>query len=217
MFATIVVVLPSQFTGGMAHLAHGGQSTVYDCSATSLHRTTVMAWYTDVTHEIKPITSGYRLALTYNLIHTTTTLRPVLWNSDMLSKRIRHILRAWMLDGGVSAPRKIIYLLEHKYSQANLRASALKGVDAYKVAILDPLAKELGFHLGFASVVCMLEGYGDQDYGRNEDDVDFAEVERSQMSLEAFVDLNGEKISDDLPLDEEEDTIPADQIGRAHV
>ncbi|THH13506.1 hypothetical protein EUX98_g9716, partial [Antrodiella citrinella] len=38
--------------------------------------------YTDVTHEIKPITSGYRLALAYNLLHTNTSLRPAISNDE---------------------------------------------------------------------------------------------------------------------------------------
>ena len=79
MFASIVVVLPSTFIGGTAHLSHGSLSVVYDCSQdSSLLKTTVLPWYTDVMHEIKPITSGYRLALTYNLVHTTSALRPSL-------------------------------------------------------------------------------------------------------------------------------------------
>jgi len=59
MFATVIVVLPSQFTGGSAHLEHGGIASILDCSSTSLTKTTVLSWYTDVSHEIKPITSGY--------------------------------------------------------------------------------------------------------------------------------------------------------------
>jgi preprotein translocase subunit SecG len=74
MFATIVVVLLSHFTGGRAHLSHGGISKVFDSGGSSLTKTTVLAWYTDVMHEIvsfyimasvpelsqkqKPVTSG---------------------------------------------------------------------------------------------------------------------------------------------------------------
>ncbi|TCD68476.1 hypothetical protein EIP91_010651 [Steccherinum ochraceum] len=226
MFATIVVVLPSQFTGGTAHLSHSGLSATYDCSATSLYHTAVMSWYTDVTHEIKPITSGYRLALTYNLYHTTTSLRPSLSTSEGSVDQLRRIFRAWNQDNGYSAPNQIVYLLEHKYSQANLRASAMKGVDAHKVAALDLLSKEFGFHLGLATVECTESGEGEDmgGYGWNRrrrgyydggDDpdpqhMDFcvdAEIEHT-MVVKNLVDLNGEHITKVLPVDQERDTIP---------
>ena len=45
MFATLILVLPSKFEGGAAHLSHGDLSAVYDCSARSLFETTALAWY----------------------------------------------------------------------------------------------------------------------------------------------------------------------------
>ena len=228
MFATIVIVLPSKFTGGAAHLSHGDLSAVYDCSAQSQLDTTVFAWYTDVMHEIKPITSGFRLALSYNLVHTTTALRPALATNASLMDKLSRVLLAWRDDAHGRAPEKILYLLEHKYSEANLRAGALKGADAQKVAILEVLAKKHGFSLGLANAHCRLSGYADDDgdsyYRRDRwprcaydeyddgdsDDVDFAEVENRDMTIEHFVDLDGELIAEKLEFDEEEETIPAD-------
>uniref|UniRef100_A0A0W0FCU5 Prolyl 4-hydroxylase alpha subunit Fe(2+) 2OG dioxygenase domain-containing protein n=1 Tax=Moniliophthora roreri TaxID=221103 RepID=A0A0W0FCU5_MONRR len=51
MFASIII-LPTRFTGGDAHLSHGNVRTVFDSSKGSLTETTVLAWYTDVMHEI---------------------------------------------------------------------------------------------------------------------------------------------------------------------
>lgn len=70
-FATMVVILPSLFTGGAVHLSHGPFSVVHDYSAQSQVETVVLSWYTDVAHKFQPITSGYRLALYYNLVHIT--------------------------------------------------------------------------------------------------------------------------------------------------
>ncbi|EED79522.1 predicted protein, partial [Postia placenta Mad-698-R] len=167
MFATIVVVLPSKFKGGSLHVSHGGLNTFYDCSPKSLTETNVLAWYTDVMHEVKPITSGWRLALSFNLVHTTTSLRPALSGQTELVGRMRHVLLSWKQDLDGDAPLKLIYLLEHKYPQANLRGSALKGRDAQIVALLDLLAKQLDFRLGLANVVCRVSGYADDPgYGR---------------------------------------------------
>ncbi|KAG8916703.1 hypothetical protein FRC01_002912, partial [Tulasnella sp. 417] len=138
MFATIIIILPSPFTGGSAHLSHAGQNAAIDQSKESWLHTSVMAWYTDVMHEIKPIQSGYRLALSYNLIHTTTSLRPALSDASGPIQQIKHILLSWRQNlYAESSPQKIIYLLQHRYSQANCRGSAMKGTDAHVVAVLD--------------------------------------------------------------------------------
>ncbi|GBE89811.1 hypothetical protein SCP_1701360 [Sparassis crispa] len=230
MFATIVIVLPSKFTGGDAHVSHGSLSAVYNTSVKSLMQTTVLAWYTDVMHEIKPITSGYRLALSFNLIHTTTGLRPALSTQMSVVEPLRHVLLSWKQDRGQKAPAKLLYLLTHKYSQANLRGSALKGADAHKVSLLNNLAQQLGFHVGLASVVCHVTGYA-EDYGRgsygrrrswfggyddddedDEDDVDdvgMAEVEDTALSIDHFVNLDGAPIRDELDCDDGAETIPA--------
>ena len=222
MFASIVVVLPSTFTGGTAHLSHGSLSVVYDCSQDSSLKTTVLSWYTDVMHEIKPITSGYRLALMYNLVHTTSALRPSLGETDGVVGRFKHILKSWkQAKDGV--PTKLIYLLNHKYSQANLRGSALKGHDAQKLAILDLVGKQYGFHLGLANVCCTLSGYADDNgggwgrhgcgrrgWGYDDDDVDSAEVEGREMTIENLVNLEGRKLQEQLDFDKESEVIPND-------
>ena len=123
-------------------------SKIIDASVGSLHRTTVMAWYTDVTHEIKPITSGYRLAMSYNLIHTTNALRHSRPHHGVIAN-LNHIFWSWSRTV-FSAPKKIIYLLDHKYSQAGLSGKALKGSDAHKVALLRDVAEQYGFSLGLA-------------------------------------------------------------------
>ncbi|KAK7696246.1 hypothetical protein QCA50_000899 [Cerrena zonata] len=229
MFATIIVVLPSKFTGGEAHLSHGGLSKVYDSSKDSVHQTTVMAWYTDVTHEIKPITSGYRLALAYNLVHTKQSLRPVLSSNNDFIDGVRNALISWneCEEDGIPTPEKLVYLLDHKYSQANLRAGALKGADDHKVSILAAVAEELGFNLGLASVEFHLSGagdddchyrpqrwdcYSDEDSDDGYNDVNFGEVSDRDVSIETFVDLDGNHIANSLEFDNETETIPSDFV-----
>ncbi|TCD65285.1 hypothetical protein EIP91_002847 [Steccherinum ochraceum] len=226
MFATIIIVLPSTFTGGQAHLSFDDSTVVYDCSSTSSFHTTAMAWYTDVTHEIKPVTSGYRLALSYNLIHTTNSLRPALSTRDETTQRLREILEAWSADDSDDPPTKIVYLLAHKYAQMGLRGSSLKGPDAQKVAVLHELAEELDFHLGLASAVCAVEGSANDPYARYSDGYDsyeydlpnehrdaqikFGKIQKVKMSLESLVDLDGTFIQRILELDASRETIPSD-------
>ncbi|KAJ3542327.1 hypothetical protein NM688_g5980 [Phlebia brevispora] len=212
----------------------GRTSAVYDTSLTSDLQTSVMAWYTDVTHEVKPITSGYRLALSYNLIHTTTSLRPALPGDDSIMSPLRNALLAWKADAGAESPDKILYLLKHKYSQASLNGSALKGSDAQHAALLDPLCKELGFCLGLASVECHKEGAcadggshnrrrkrfwqydaSDSDVEEeidydDDDDASFVDVFEQSMTISDFVDLQGEPLTGEIELDSVTETIPDD-------
>lgn len=209
MFATIVVVLPSQFSGGAAHLTHGALSTMYDCSAKSKYETSVLAWYTDVMHEIKPVISGHRLALSFNLVHTTWDLRPSLSSNTDLVIALRRTLKAWVRDEDQCTPDKLVYLLNHNYSQASLRAGAMKGADAHVVAMLDILSSELGFRLGLASVE--YHQWGLADTGESEDEHDgFADDPEGQMSFRNFVDLEGRMICRTLQVDEQTETIPSD-------
>ncbi|KAF7789412.1 hypothetical protein EIP86_000356 [Pleurotus ostreatoroseus] len=200
-------------------------SAVYDCSKTSDIQTSVMAWYTDVMHEVKPITSGYRLALSYNLVHTTKALRPALSGNNRVFLAIRQVLVAWKSGARQDVPEKILYLLDHKYSQANLRGSALKGSDAQRVAILDTLGKQLGFKLGLASVECHVTGAADDDGGgyygrrncywdeeseRDDDMLGFMEICDTMMSLTNFVNLDGVQVADEIEISGTTKTIPDD-------
>ncbi|KAF7294272.1 hypothetical protein HMN09_01155800 [Mycena chlorophos] len=98
---------------------------------------------------------------------------------------------------------------------ANLSASALKGKDAHIIAVLDTLAKEIGFGLGLACMEMTETGSGDGDgggysYGRrrkwgysceeedeDDEDVDFVEDPERTASIECFVDPDGNPIEDD--------------------
>ncbi|KAI0797130.1 hypothetical protein C8Q75DRAFT_227436 [Abortiporus biennis] len=204
MFATVIVILPSQYTGGAAHVSHKTSTEVYDTSKTSSVDTTVMAWYTDVTHEIKPITSGYRLALAFNLIHTLTDhIRPALSHHKIVEEILQETFTSWKeLGKNDKGPEKIAYLLEHTYSYDQLRGSALKGVDAEKAALLDTVATSFGFHLGLASVEYHLEGYvdtrnapprGGWDDSDSDNEMyppDFWCINEFEMTYENLVDLH---------------------------
>ncbi|KAL1723987.1 hypothetical protein EV715DRAFT_245605 [Schizophyllum commune] len=206
MFATIIIVLPSPFTGGAAHLSHGNLSEVFDCSANSAHQTTVLAWYTDVKHSIKPITSGYRLALSYNVYHTKNALRPSLPTNHSAVTALRHVLLSWKQMNRLDAPRKMIYLLDHQYSQANKTGSALKGLDAHKMAILQMLAKQHGFRLGLASLETYIAGSADDEfggYGGYSRRVSFGDVGEQTTKITNLTDLDGHFIKDVVDFDEE--------------
>ncbi|OJJ42556.1 hypothetical protein ASPZODRAFT_76473 [Penicilliopsis zonata CBS 506.65] len=67
---SLVVCLPSAFQGGDLVVQHNGQTVVFDWSMRSSNTIQWAAFYSDCEHEIKQITSGDRITLTYNLFVT---------------------------------------------------------------------------------------------------------------------------------------------------
>ncbi|KAG8958289.1 hypothetical protein FRC00_002870 [Tulasnella sp. 408] len=234
MFATLVLILPSQFTGGTLHLSHGGDSVRIDTSSRSLSSTSVVAWYSDVTHAIQPVTSGYRLALSYNIMHAPATGSsrrssiPRLPSSHEAIQLLRGAFLAWrnqVFDRNV--PMKIVSLLDHKYTQATLKhrgRKLLKGIDAYRVSHLERVAREYGFRLGLAILECHVDGvpeapgeydryYCDPDPDASEEEQEghewvMEEVLEQQMSITGLVDLMGRELLERVKHGDDTQMIP---------
>ena len=67
MVATLVIALPSAHEGGELVVRHEGREEAVDFGTNSQFQTQFAAFYADCEHEIRPVTSGFRLALVYNL------------------------------------------------------------------------------------------------------------------------------------------------------
>lgn len=65
MVGTLVVTLPSRYSGGELIVGHNEDRKVYTGSRTAL---SLVAFYADCRHEVLKVKSGYRITLTYNLI-----------------------------------------------------------------------------------------------------------------------------------------------------
>lgn len=139
MFASLVVVLPSEFTGGEIHVSHGDKSMVFDNAKDSAFETTSLAWYTDVTHEVKEITSGYRLALSYHLINTSPGITPPPLPSDDSSlQHLREIFSRWSNNEypALKVNPVVAYAFTHEYSDVSLQEAIFKGGDQHMASIL---------------------------------------------------------------------------------
>jgi hypothetical protein len=64
---SLVVCLPSKFTGGILNVEHHGHKVTFDWSDKSDTTIQWAAFYSDCEHEIETITRGDRITLTYNL------------------------------------------------------------------------------------------------------------------------------------------------------
>lgn len=67
MFASLVIVFPTPHEGGTLILRHKGQEWTFGAPSAGKSEVGYIAFYSDVEHEVLPVTSGYRVTLTYNL------------------------------------------------------------------------------------------------------------------------------------------------------
>ena len=213
MFASLIIVLPSKFQGGEVHVSHGDNKDVFDISPSSEFSVSALAWYTDVTHEVKPVTSGYRLAISYNLVNTSRGL-PAHHLPDKHSavSGVQGIFHMWA-NGGYDRKHSsgtIAYLLEHQYSDAGLEFAALKGKDAALVSGIQRVAEEEGICLRLGNLVCEVSGDAGSDngYGRRVPKMEM--IEDMEYRIEGLYDSEGDlaKLKHPIRLREDLDLIP---------
>lgn len=163
MIATLVVILPTEHQGGELIIDHLGVKKVYKFQLTEMNKLSCIAFYADCYHEVKEVTSGYRASLTYNLILEKYTGNiKTLYDRDFNS-RLRNALKNYFFQtvdvAQVSAwqekkPKKIVYLLDHQYTQSSLSWDSLKNTDQLRVNALLSISDELNLeaHLALADM-----------------------------------------------------------------
>ena len=240
MFASLIIVLPSKFEGGEVHVSHGSSKDVFNISPSSEFATSALAWYTDVIHEVKPVTSGYRLAISYNLVNTLPGVPPPhLPDVHSAVSAVEGIFRKWRKGGydETNFSGTIAYLLDHQYSNAGLEFAALKGKDATLVSNIQGVAEKQGICLRLGLLECQMNGeadpcagyggygrynkrgrfsgyYGDSDEDEDECDSspEMGEIFETEYRIEGLYDLEGDLAKGNKPiiLNPEFDMIPQD-------
>lgn len=149
MFATLVIVLPSNYSGGELVIRHGEQVVTLNMHTDEPSELIFAAFYADCVHEVQPITQGCRLTLIYNLLRRGEKTLPKPPNYQYEQEQITKLLRHWgnvlaskdsdtNNDSASLLPEKLVYLLEHAYTPEGLSFGALKNVDS---AIADALVE----------------------------------------------------------------------------
>src|SRR5229473_1000147 len=147
MVGTLVVTLPSSYTGGELMVGHNEEWKAYRGSKTAL---SLVAFYADCRHEVLKVNSGYRITLTYNLLLHGDTSRPD--GDDGTAAELAGLLREHFSTpvpryyGGPATdpPNRLVYLLDHEYTPRGLNWRRLKGADASRVALLRTAAGKAG-------------------------------------------------------------------------
>lgn len=192
MFGTLVVSLPSEFSGGALLVSHGGREVSLDLKVTEMTEVGYAAFYADCLHEVKPVTDGYRLVLIFNLLRPGNEALPHPPAYDRQTELATGLLQHWVAarqrqDEGW--PAKLVYPLEHAYTPAEIAFPALKGADAGIAGVLTEAARraECDFHLALVTIeetgCAEFTGdyHGRQRYRYHDDDEPETEFEAGEL------------------------------------
>ena len=213
MFATLVINLPSEYEGGELIVSHGGQSQRYSFAENDGLHPDFATFYADCYHEVRPISSGYRICLIYNLAIANREKQPLLSDQFNISEQVKHFISKWVQEK--HATPTLTYLLEHSYSETNLRLANLKNGDFAKTSVLLNAAEKNNCQAYLCLVTYYRSSYGDTSYygGRSygdDDDLDENDFEEYDVSEEevyahVFINSKGKKLKiEKLSLEENE-------------
>ncbi|KAI7961967.1 hypothetical protein MJO28_000061 [Puccinia striiformis f. sp. tritici] len=155
MFGTLIISLPSAYTGGEIVVNHNGECKTF---RTSDATQSFACWYSDVTHEVLPVESGYRCVLTYNVAIRPGPTRPAASALDLKNVPLRHTLQRWLGDLSSShaseAPSHLYHPLGHDgFCGSSTTATSfaeLEGIDLTRVNALRGLARDFSFEIFLA-------------------------------------------------------------------
>ena len=204
MFATLVIVLPSVSSGGELVVRHRDRELHLPLATDDPSEAAFAAFYADCVHEVLPVTTGCRLTLVYSLLRRGTGKPPKPPDYQAEQDRVVGVLEQWRKEtlGSIGAPPdeqmpeewpvKLVWPLEHAYTQAELGFDALKGKDAAAANVLTGAARQAGYAIQLALLTVEESGVAEYlgDYGGrrgwsddDDDDADFEIVEVSERAV----------------------------------
>ena len=171
MFGTLVIQLPSNYTGGKLIVYHQGKKSEFNYSGPDCYSNFFFtSFYADCQHEVKKVTEGYRLCLIYNLIYQGIGECPAPADNQKQVTAIVSAMKKWGEDiDSDDCPDMMTYLLEHQYCEASLSFHLLKNCDRAVGDVLAQAKTEVDFDF-YVGQVNLTEhwsaehcGYGDYE------------------------------------------------------
>ena len=196
---TLVITLPSAHQGGEVAVRLGNQQRTLSIAEPQEFSYSYMAWYADADYSAGLITSGYRLVLTYDLIHQSGDIKAARPPSVMNDKKaaIDDALQAWKtrLDDDEITTEELVHLFDYEYPQEKLGLQSLDGTDRVQSLHLHEACQERGFSmfLGQLEHTRRRNGYGEED----EEDQD------RDWRLAKFFTLEGVCIAESLDMEQD--------------
>jgi hypothetical protein len=109
-----------------------------------------LAFFADCRHEVLPVTEGWRVVLSFDLVLPARNAMP----RAPVPQTLPDALREPFFPATGPALRPWVFLLDHEYTERGLHRSLLKGADRSRVAALRAAAEALGLpaYLALAEV-----------------------------------------------------------------
>jgi hypothetical protein len=188
MFGSLVIGLPSQYTGGELVIRFEGTEEVADFAKNAAtYAINYAAFYADCDHEVKPVTSGYRVCLAYNLIQQKKGNKIELQSLQSHANKLAEIFTKHQLQNNL---QPYIILLGHQYTPENFSADGLKLNDRAKAKALLLAAQKAGYYAKMCLVTSYLSGAPEYDgyYDEEDDDAEMAEVYDESLYIEHWLE-----------------------------
>jgi len=206
MVGSLVVTLPSSHRGGALVVEHAGKSVTYRPPKGGL---SFVAFYSDCRHQVQPVTSGYRIVLTYNLLVHGDTATPAAGEAlaqpagelaSLIGEHLATRVTKHYGSGDADPPGRLVYLLDHEYTERGLSWARLKGSDARRAALLRAAAERADcevalaladVHETWSAFEPDKPWYGRRGYrgwGWDDDDPDEEEPDPDEYELDELVD-----------------------------
>ena len=198
--AKLIIVLPSAYEGGDTVVQIGGQTQTLSASSSKEFNYFYVAYYADAQCSIRPMTSGYRLALTYNLIHRSEGVEESRRSSIPTDHKaaINSILEDWKENIADCPNFSPVYMLDNDYAKGNVALESLKGVDQARCHHLYDASKKHGFCVFLARFEhSTSQSRNPQNGDDDDDDVDYddwnrgVEDDRPDWMLEELFTMEG--------------------------
>jgi hypothetical protein len=153
MIATLSLSLPTPGEGGELAIRHGGQETVFDMNTEEPSELAYAAFYADCLHEARPVTKGHRISLVFNLFIRSGKKWTGAPDYGELVNEVSEVLVDWKSSNEAN---KIVWLLDHSYTEDGLSFDTLKGTDAAVARVLGQAAEKANCDM-YAAVLYIRE------------------------------------------------------------
>ncbi len=161
MVATLSLSLPTPGEGGELAISHGGRETVFNMNTEEPSEIAYAAFYADCLHEARPVTKGHRISLVFNLFIRSGKKWTGAPDYTELTDQVQEFLVDWT---NRNKANKIVWLLDHSYTEDGLSFETLKGTDAAVARVLGEAAENAKCDMHAAVLYIQETGDPEIDY-----------------------------------------------------
>lgn len=171
--------------------------------------------YNEATVEFKPLESGYRLMLEYDLIVPSLAKLPSLAHVYREKDKLRDLLAAWndnvkkdKATNSSNFPTLLAYICDTHYGSPAPSLGVLQGQDRLRAACLRDICCKIDMGLYIANLNRTVSGFCESHhrsrYGDDDDQHYISMVDDDEITLSGMVEVNGGAVASDISLEEEE-------------